>query len=273
MELTNQFRVGVPVDAAWSVLTDVERISPCLPGAQLQEVDGDDYRGLVKVKVGPITAQYKGKATLVDRDDVRHVAVLKADGRDTRGDGDARATITATLVPDGEGTLVEVVTQLTISGKVAQFGRGVLADVSSKLVDQFAECLEADLLRPPFQEAYAAEDDTEVLPPAIPPAEEEPTYARGAASRAWDAVAPLGAGRTPPGEDTPLGVDAEADVEAESGRDETRAEPAPRTVDHAEAAPIDLLDAAGVPAAKRTIPLVAGILVILWFLRRRRARR
>ena len=97
MELTNDFRVGVPVERAWAVLTDVELIAPCMPGAQLQEVEGDEYRGIVKVKVGPITAQYKGTARFVERDDDAHKAVLRAEGRDTRGQGNANATITATL--------------------------------------------------------------------------------------------------------------------------------------------------------------------------------
>ena len=120
---------------------DVERIAPCLPGAQLQEIEGDEYRGIVKVKVGPITAQYKGKATFKSKDDTGHVAVLKAEGRDTRGQGNASALITATLTPDGDGTVVLVETNLTITGKVAQFGRGVLVDVSGKLLTQFVECL------------------------------------------------------------------------------------------------------------------------------------
>ena len=146
MELINEFRVGVPVEEAWAVLTDVERIAPCLPGAQLTEVDGETYSGNVKVKVGPITAQYKGTATFIEKDDDVHRAVLKADGRDTRGQGNASALVTATLVADGDGTLVTVKTDLTITGKVAQFGRGVLADVSSKLVGQFVQSLEADVL-------------------------------------------------------------------------------------------------------------------------------
>jgi carbon monoxide dehydrogenase subunit G len=131
MELTNDFRVGVPVEQAWAVLTDVELIAPCMPGAQLQEVEGDEYRGIVKVKVGPITAQYKGAARFAERDDAAHRAVLRAEGRDTRGQGNANATITATLTPDGDGTAVSVVTDLTVTGRVAQFGRGVMADVSA----------------------------------------------------------------------------------------------------------------------------------------------
>src|SRR3954467_12589027 len=105
MKLENEFRVDVPVEEAWRVLLDVERIAPCMPGAQLQEVEGDEYRGIVKVKVGPITAQYKGAASFIERDEVNHKAVLRAEGRDTRGQGNANATITATLTPDGEGTL------------------------------------------------------------------------------------------------------------------------------------------------------------------------
>lgn len=145
MELNNEFTVGVPVDEAWKVLTDVERIAPCLPGAELQEIEGDEYRGVVKIKVGPITAQYKGVARFQEKDDDNHKAVLRAEGRDTRGQGNAAATITALLVPEGASTKVTVTTDLTITGKVAQFGRGVLADVSAKLMDQFAEALDAEV--------------------------------------------------------------------------------------------------------------------------------
>src|SRR3989442_12291571 len=102
MKLENEFRVDVPVEEAWRVLLDVERIAPCLPGAQLQEVEGDEYRGVVKVKVGPITAQYKGAATIVEADEAARRGVLKAEGRDTRGQGNANAMVTATLTPDGD---------------------------------------------------------------------------------------------------------------------------------------------------------------------------
>src|SRR4051812_20115990 len=146
MELTNEFRVGVPLHEAWTLLTDVERIAPCMPGAELQEIEGDEYRGIVKVKVGPITAQYKGKATFVERDEAGGKAVLRAEGRDTRGQGNANATITAELVEDGDGTRVTVTTDLTVTGRVAQFGRGVLAEVSGKLLNQFVECLEDKVL-------------------------------------------------------------------------------------------------------------------------------
>lgn len=146
MKIEDSFRVDVGVDEAWKVLLDVERIAPCMPGAQLTEVEGDEYRGTVKVKVGPITAQYKGAAEIVEADEAGHRVVLKAAGRDTRGQGNASATVTATLAPDGDGTIVHIDTDLNITGKVAQFGRGVLADVSSKLMGQFVENLERDVL-------------------------------------------------------------------------------------------------------------------------------
>ncbi|MCB0990373.1 MAG: SRPBCC family protein [Acidimicrobiales bacterium] len=145
MELNNEFRVDAPIDVAWATLTDVEGIAPCMPGAQLTEIDGDEYKGSVKVKVGPITAQYKGVAKFIEKDDANHKAVIDASGRDTRGQGNASATVTLQLTPDGGGTKAEISTDLKVTGKVAQFGRGVMADVSEKLLGQFVECLEAKL--------------------------------------------------------------------------------------------------------------------------------
>jgi carbon monoxide dehydrogenase subunit G len=142
VDLNHEFIVNVPVNDAWVILTDLERIAPCLPGAQLTEVEGDTYRGQVKVKVGPIVAQFKGQASFVSRDDVAHTAMLKGEGRDTTGKGTASAIITAQLTEvTPTSTKCTVVTNLTISGKVAQFGRGALADVSDKLLAQFSENL------------------------------------------------------------------------------------------------------------------------------------
>jgi carbon monoxide dehydrogenase subunit G len=146
VKIEDSFRVDVPVDEAWKVLLDLERIAPCLPGAQLTEVEGDEYRGTVKIKVGPITAQYKGVAKIEEADEANHKVVLQAEGRDTRGQGNASATVTATLVAEGAGTTVNIDTDLNITGKVAQFGRGVMADVSSKLLGQFADNLKQDVL-------------------------------------------------------------------------------------------------------------------------------
>jgi carbon monoxide dehydrogenase subunit G len=149
MNIQDEFRVDVPVDEAWHVLLDVERIAPCMPGAQLQEIDGDEFRGIVKVKVGPITAQYKGAARLTEVDDVNHRAVILAEGRDTRGQGNASATVTATMEPDESGTRVNINSDVTITGKVSQFGRGVIGDVSSKLLAQFVDNLERNVLSAP----------------------------------------------------------------------------------------------------------------------------
>jgi carbon monoxide dehydrogenase subunit G len=147
MELKNSFTVATSLEEAWAVLTDVERIAPCLPGAELTEVEGEEYRGTVKVKVGPITAQYKGTARLTERDESAHRAVLEAKGRDTRGQGNAEAKVVAELADAGDGrTRVDLVTDLTVTGKVAQFGRGVLADVSNKLLSQFVDNLEREVL-------------------------------------------------------------------------------------------------------------------------------
>ena len=157
MELINEFEVDAPLDVVWSVLTDVERIAPCLPGAQLQEVEGDEYRGVVKVKVGPITAQYKGAASFVEKDDAGYRAVLRAEGRDTRGTGNAAADITAEMAPTATGTLVTV----------AQFGRGVMADVSKKLMGQFADNLSEllDQVQPDSEPAVDGPASAEVSLP------------------------------------------------------------------------------------------------------------
>ena len=161
MELNNDFEVAAPVDLVWAVLTDVERIAPCLPGAQLLEIEGDEFRGVVKIKVGPITAQYKGVASFLESDDVEHRAVLRAEGRDTRGAGNAAADITAELEATDVGTKVTVTTDLTVTGKVAQFGRGVMADVSKKLMGQFAENL-SDLIATSGDEAVVESPANEV---------------------------------------------------------------------------------------------------------------
>ncbi len=232
MELVNDFTVKAPIDEAYATLTDVERIAPCLPGAQLTEVEGDTYRGLVKVKVGPITAQFKGQASFVERDAEQHRAVLKAEGRDTGGKGNASALITAQLEEvDAEMTKVTVSTDLTITGKVAQFGRGALADVSEKLLRQFVTNLETTVL----------------------------TNGDAAAAAAPAATAPAAPAATAPAEAGPIPAEAPA-------------QPVARKVESAPVEPIDLLETAGPPMLKRLAPLLGGIVVLLvvWRLVRRR---
>src|SRR3954468_16598847 len=241
MEINDSFRVDLPVDETWRVLMDIERIAPCLPGAQLQEIAGEKFRGVVKVKVGPITAQYKGVAYFESRDDATHVAVIKGSGRDTRGQGNASATITMRLVPDGGGTAVSVETDLAITGKVAQFGRGVMADVSAKLLAQFVANLERDVLAQPAVDLVAEE-----------------AAAAPAASAAEPPVASTDSALSgPPGSNGALKTEDGVTV---------------RTIDSAEVAPVNLIEMGGSPVLKRLLPLL-GIAAILLLWRRRRARR
>ncbi|MDQ3456833.1 MAG: SRPBCC family protein [Actinomycetota bacterium] len=147
MQLEHSFTVPVPVADAWKVLLDIEQIAPCMPGAVLDSVDGDDFTGRVKVKLGPISLTYKGKASFVKKDEATHTAVIDAAGKDQRGNGTAAATVTATLKEDegGSATRVDVLTDLNITGKPAQFGRGVMVDVGNKLIGQFATCVQGKL--------------------------------------------------------------------------------------------------------------------------------
>jgi carbon monoxide dehydrogenase subunit G len=163
-QLVNEFTVNRSLDEAWPVITNVERIAPCLPGAQLTEAEGDVYRGIVKIKLGSITPQFKGEAQFVELDNSAHHAVLKAEGRDTGGRGNASATISAdaeSLSPTS--TKVVVTTDLHITGKVAQFGRGIIGDVSKKLMAQFATNLNT-MLDEQGTNASPATDATDATP-------------------------------------------------------------------------------------------------------------
>ena len=155
MEITDSFRVATPLATTWNILLDIERIAPCMPGAQLQEIEGNEFRGIVKVKVGPISAQYKGAARLANVDEATRTITIDASGRDTRGQGNASATITVKMAEAGGGTQVDIATELSITGKVAQFGRGVMADVSTKILKQFVDNLERDVLSAPVEELAA----------------------------------------------------------------------------------------------------------------------
>ncbi|MGH9169561.1 MAG: SRPBCC family protein [Acidimicrobiales bacterium] len=250
MELTNEFEVAVPVAQAWEVLTDIERIAPCMPGAQLTEVEGDEYRGLVKVKVGPVTASYAGAARFVELDEAAHRAVLKAEGRDTRGQGNATANITATLSATEEGTKVAVSTDLAITGKVAQFGRGVLADVSGRLLDQFVDNLYSTVLSPQPLPEEAAE--AEAAAEAAEAAEAEGPPESGAIAAGEE---PVGTEVPPSAADLPTGA---------------------RQIHSAPAEPVDLMGVAGSPVLRRVAPYLvvpAVLLVIRLVVRSLRRRR
>ncbi|AZM50061.1 hypothetical protein DMB38_33550 [Streptomyces sp. WAC 06738] len=145
MELRHEFTVPVPADEAWRALLDIERIAPCMPGAAVESFDGETVRGTVKVKVGPITLTYRGTASFQEKDEAGRRMVLSANGKEARGTGTARATVTGELTETGGGTRVSVVTDLAVTGRPAQFGRGVLAEVGDRLVGRFAECLAGKL--------------------------------------------------------------------------------------------------------------------------------
>ncbi|GAA0470049.1 carbon monoxide dehydrogenase subunit G (CoxG) family protein [Actinoplanes capillaceus] len=173
MKITNEFTVRIPVDRAWQVLTDLEGIAPCMPGAQLTGVEGDVYQGKVKVKVGPVISDFSGTARFVERDDTAYRAVIDAKGRDARSAGNAAAVVSASLSPEGEdSTRVSVDTDLKISGKLAQFGSGMIKEVSSKLLAQFVANLE---------EKLAAEEPAAAEPAASPVAETPAPTAEAAA--------------------------------------------------------------------------------------------
>jgi uncharacterized protein len=256
MELSNEFEVPVPIDQAWDILTDIERIAPCLPGAQLQEVEGDEYRGIVKVKVGPITAQYKGVARLIETDAGAHTALLQASGRDTKGAGNASADIRAVLAAEGDATHVSLVTDLTITGKVAQFGRGVLADVSAKLLDQLVANLEVTVLAEELA-AVGLELEVEAMTTDDPVEAAVAAEAAEAALEAAEEVADL--------------VDTSSDGAAAPDLEP----PAVRRIDAPEPEPVDLIGTAGAPVAKRAITIAAVItaVALIFGLGRRRRRR
>ncbi len=183
MKLNNEITVPATVEEAWDVLLDVQRIAPCLPGAAIEEGDGESWKGTMKVKIGPITASYEGAIKIAEADERARRAVLQADARDSRGRGGASATITSTMTAVDEGTKIDVETDLRVTGPAAQFGRGVMQDVSAKMMDRFADCLATkmggpDEEPPPAPEGVATTaalpDDAPEPPPADEPASSPP---------------------------------------------------------------------------------------------------
>src|SRR5918999_5721467 len=157
MKINNEFTVGAPIQQAWDTMLNLERIAPCLPGAAIQdEKDEGEYDGTMKVKIGPVTANYKGTVKFEEVDEENHRAVLQATGRDARGQGTASATIVSTLQEEGEGTKVSVETDMKLTGRAAQFGRGIAQDVATKMLTQFASCLEQEITGGPEGGAAAA---------------------------------------------------------------------------------------------------------------------
>jgi carbon monoxide dehydrogenase subunit G len=253
MKITNEFTVHTPIERAWAVLTDLEGIAPCLPGAQLTGVDGDTYSGKVKVKVGPVVSDFAGTARFVEKDDGARRAVIDAKGRDARSAGNAAALVTAQLRADGDGTVVSVDTDLKISGKLAQFGSGMIREVSGKLLGQFVTNLEAKLAAEPAAAGAAVAETDGGVPVAAG------TVTAGSPGTA-ETSGELGNPETP--------FDVAASASAVHGS-ATRVVPA----QDAEPAALDLLELAGGSVYKRMIPLGVGAVVvaavIVWFVARR----
>jgi uncharacterized protein len=196
MKLENEFTVPATVDRAWEVLLDVERVAPCLPGAAIDGNNGDEYTGTMKIKIGPISTSYSGTVKIQEADEAARRAVMRAQARDSRGQGTAAATITSTMEEVEGGTRVHVETDMRVTGPAAQFGRGVMQDVSAKLMGRFADCLAAEMAGAGTTAAApAAEPKTGRLePPPGPAGDSAEAAARPAvAPRRTEEVLDLGA--------------------------------------------------------------------------------
>jgi carbon monoxide dehydrogenase subunit G len=252
MKIENEFTVSVPVERAWEVLTDIEGIAPCMPGAQLTGVEGDTYSGKLRVKVGPVISEFAGTVSFVTLDEAERRAVIDAKGRDSRGAGNASATIAASLRPDGDRTVVSVDTDLRISGKLAQFGNRMIAQVSEKLLGQFVDCLESKLA---VDVPATAVGEQAATPHAVVEGAQQPSGAAAAAA----------ASGQPP--EQPPTVEPEQVVEPEHA---AQATPKLRSVEPvAEAEPVDLVRLAGGTVTRRLVPVLVGVVVIaavVWYL-------
>jgi uncharacterized protein len=247
MELDNSFTVPVPPDQAWDVLLDVQRIAPCMPGATVDEVDGDVVTGRIKVKVGPVSLTYRGTAKFTERDPDARMVVVEASGKETRGSGTASATVRASLAPgpSGDGTQVTMHTTMNVTGRPAQFGRGVIVEVGGKLVDQFAQNL-AQLIA---GNTAAGPDGGDGAAPATSVADVDDAGEPGTMQPAQDAGAP------------PAGA-SESAVPVSS----TTAPPPEES--------LNLVKLVGPAMAKRAVPVIVAVLILLLSLRvmRRRQR-
>jgi len=245
MELDHSFIVPVPPDRAWEVLLDVERIAPCMPGAIVEEFDGEVVTGRIKVKVGPVSLTYRGTAKFTERDPDTRVVVVDASGKETRGAGTASAAIRASLVPSGEGTEVSIHTTMNVTGRPAQFGRGVIAEVGGKLVEKFAENL-----------AQMISDGGDV---AI-----GPTSTDGAPADAGPADASAAAGSAVAADAGPVPAES-ASAAAPPPVLTATARPAVQNEDS-----INLVRLVGPAVLKRVLPVAAGIAVLALLGRRLR---
>jgi uncharacterized protein len=247
VKLEHSFTVPADLDTVWGAVLDPERVAPCMPGASLSEVDGDSFKGVVKVKVGPISLQYKGSGEFLEKDEAARKVVIKAAGKDVRGNGTAAATVTVTLRAEGAGTAGSVDTDLSITGKPAQFGRGLISEVGGKILDSFAACLASKLVpeqvpEPPKLAAVPSRPAAS----AAEPGSAELAEAAATGAKAGMAAAKAGAAATKP-KLTAVGPEPESE-------------------------PIDLISYAGPSVLKRVVPVVVAAFAVVAVLARRRRR-
>jgi uncharacterized protein len=261
VKINNEFTVGVPVEQAWDIMLDLEKIAPCLPGAAIQGSEDDEYQGTMKVKIGPITANYKGTVKVEEADEENRRAVLQASGRDARGQGTASATIVSTLQEEGDETRVKVETDMKLTGRAAQFGRGMAQDVASKMLGQFAECLERKI-----SGGGAPEEAAGAAPEGA---------GNGAASREAPPAASVGgtAGRVISSEDPSVmaGGPVEGAVVPDGAPEGAPTTEQPRR-EPEEPEAFDLGAASREAILKRVAPVLAGLgllAFLIWLIRRR----
>ncbi|TDC68871.1 carbon monoxide dehydrogenase [Actinomadura sp. GC306] len=251
MELDHDFTVPVPVDQAWSVLLDVERVAACMPGATLDSIEGEEFKGRMKVKVGAMTITYRGSAHIVSADEPSRTVTMEASAKEARGSGTAAATVQAKLIDEGGTTRVTVHTKLNVTGRPAQFGRNILSEVGSKIISRFAKALEEELessgTDAPATESTAAEPASEPASEGASVTEITPESAAAPEAPAEPQTAAAPAAKR----ERPLRVAREDDA-------------------------IDLLEVAGPSVAKRAVPAVGGLvglLVVVRLLTRRRRKK
>ncbi|CAN5227611.1 hypothetical protein BH20ACT5_BH20ACT5_09590 [soil metagenome] len=270
MQLEHSFTVPVDIEKAWEVLLDIEQVAPCMPGAVLDSVDGDNFTGRVKIKLGPVNLTYKGAASFIEKDAAAHRAVIDASGKDARGNGTAAAKVTATMVAQGDSTKVDVLTDLNITGKPAQFGRGVMVDVGNKLIGQFTACLEGKLAGEPEAAPVAAAPEAPASPE--PTAAAAPAASSEAATSPASDTAPIAAAGPPAAVAQPTTAQP---TTAQPAPGPAKATPPQATPPAAreEPEPIDLLQIAGGSMLTRVVPAAIGafaLLLVLLLWRRRR---
>nr|WP_207631106.1 MULTISPECIES: SRPBCC family protein [unclassified Actinopolyspora] len=301
--MEHEFTVPVPVDDAWQALLDLERVAPCMPGATLKSVEGNEFSGSVKVKLGPVSLLYKGSGSFTSVDPEARRAVVDANGKDSRGNGTASATVSATLRPEGTSTAVHVDTDLKVTGKPAQLGRGLISDVAEKLINQFANCL-AERLTGAESGQGAAQATTEEattattgeaagaaeegvgsavsrnghLPDGEQPAatseqaDEQERQESSEGRTGWKVTGVESSGQRPGPETagTGDGASPEGAAGAAAGGDRKAAELSGEAEDA-----VDLLGTAGMPVLKRLAPVAAAVvgLTVAFVLLRRRTNR